>query len=263
MAWGLIRRPFINVPWTTPPILGHYLVTGGDWRAAVWGAVSIADGDGRVLPVRQGRDARRGGRPRHALSSQEPGVSERKPERLSACHETKRWLTTRRCAHLAAVGIAADGATMASRRRADHGGPIRRRRARSTRPTEFARLTGGKLTRRTPRWTRRGSPRCAGRSRAGRSTDVTVLGPESPVGTVGRHQAGRDSLQRRLPPPRILRRPPLAARRSRHRHRRRRRRRLDRDAEGLLADRVPADDAGGEVAGVRAARSRSGTSAGA
>jgi PTS system cellobiose-specific IIC component len=41
MAGGLMRRPFINVPWTTPPILGHYLVTGGDWRAAVWGAVSI------------------------------------------------------------------------------------------------------------------------------------------------------------------------------------------------------------------------------
>ncbi len=42
MSWGVIHRPFVNVPWTTPPILGHYLVTGGDWRAAVWGAVSIA-----------------------------------------------------------------------------------------------------------------------------------------------------------------------------------------------------------------------------
>ena len=41
MAAGLVRRPFINVPWTTPPVLGHYLVTGGDWRAAVWGALSI------------------------------------------------------------------------------------------------------------------------------------------------------------------------------------------------------------------------------
>lgn len=41
MAAGLIQRPFVNVPWTTPPIIGHYLVTGGDWRAAVWGAVSI------------------------------------------------------------------------------------------------------------------------------------------------------------------------------------------------------------------------------
>ena len=56
MTWGLIRRPFINVPWTTPPILGHYLVTGGDWRAAVWGVVSIADGDGGLLSVCQGRD---------------------------------------------------------------------------------------------------------------------------------------------------------------------------------------------------------------
>ena len=42
MHWNLIHRPFVNVPWTTPPIVGHYLVSGGDWRAAVWGAVSIA-----------------------------------------------------------------------------------------------------------------------------------------------------------------------------------------------------------------------------
>jgi PTS system cellobiose-specific IIC component len=42
MSWSVINRPFVNVPWTTPPIIGHYLVTGGDWRAAMWGAVSIA-----------------------------------------------------------------------------------------------------------------------------------------------------------------------------------------------------------------------------
>ena len=41
MHWSLIHKPFVNVPWTTPPIIGHYLVSGGDWRAAVWGAVSI------------------------------------------------------------------------------------------------------------------------------------------------------------------------------------------------------------------------------
>ncbi|MBI3851817.1 MAG: PTS sugar transporter subunit IIC [Verrucomicrobia bacterium] len=39
--WGVIHKPFINVPWTTPPIIGHYLVSGGDWKAAVWGAMSI------------------------------------------------------------------------------------------------------------------------------------------------------------------------------------------------------------------------------
>ncbi len=39
--WNIIHKPFVNVPWTTPPIIGHYLVTGGDWRAAVWGALSI------------------------------------------------------------------------------------------------------------------------------------------------------------------------------------------------------------------------------
>jgi PTS system cellobiose-specific IIC component len=41
MQWGVIRKPFVNVPWTTPPIIGHYLVTGGDWKAAAWGAISI------------------------------------------------------------------------------------------------------------------------------------------------------------------------------------------------------------------------------
>ncbi len=41
MDWGLVQRPFVAVPWTTPPIVGHYLVSGGDWRAALWGACSI------------------------------------------------------------------------------------------------------------------------------------------------------------------------------------------------------------------------------
>jgi len=41
MSWGIIHKPFVNVPWTTPPIIGHYLVSGGDWKAAVWGALSI------------------------------------------------------------------------------------------------------------------------------------------------------------------------------------------------------------------------------
>ena len=42
MHWNIIHKPFVNVPWTTPPIIGHYLVTGGDWKAAVWGVISIA-----------------------------------------------------------------------------------------------------------------------------------------------------------------------------------------------------------------------------
>jgi len=41
MHWNVIHKPFVNVPWTTPPIIGHYLVSGGDWKAAVWGVVSI------------------------------------------------------------------------------------------------------------------------------------------------------------------------------------------------------------------------------
>ncbi|PYJ04750.1 MAG: PTS sugar transporter subunit IIC [Verrucomicrobia bacterium] len=41
MHWNVIHRPFVNVPWTTPPIIGQYLVSGGDWKAAVWGFLSI------------------------------------------------------------------------------------------------------------------------------------------------------------------------------------------------------------------------------
>jgi PTS system cellobiose-specific IIC component len=41
MSYGVIQKPFVAVPWTTPPIIGHYLVTGGDWKAAMWGALSI------------------------------------------------------------------------------------------------------------------------------------------------------------------------------------------------------------------------------
>lgn len=41
MAANLISKPVINIPWTTPPIIGHFLATNGDWRAAVWGFVSI------------------------------------------------------------------------------------------------------------------------------------------------------------------------------------------------------------------------------
>ena len=50
MQWGVVRPPFINLPWTTPPIIGHYLVTGGDWRAAVWGALSIVIAMAVYLP---------------------------------------------------------------------------------------------------------------------------------------------------------------------------------------------------------------------
>ena len=41
MEWGMVGRPVVGIPWTTPPVVGHYLATGGDWRAATWGAASI------------------------------------------------------------------------------------------------------------------------------------------------------------------------------------------------------------------------------
>jgi PTS system cellobiose-specific IIC component len=50
MRWNVIHKPFVNIPWTTPPIVAHYLVTGGDWKAAVWGAVSIMMAAAVYLP---------------------------------------------------------------------------------------------------------------------------------------------------------------------------------------------------------------------
>lgn len=58
--WGVIHRPFVNVPWTTPPIIGHYLVTGGDWRAAVWGAISIVIAMMVYFPFARAAEARVG-----------------------------------------------------------------------------------------------------------------------------------------------------------------------------------------------------------
>lgn len=62
MSWDLIQKPFINVPWTTPPIIGHYLVSGGDWRAALWGMVSLLIAVGIYYPFAKAAErARRQG----------------------------------------------------------------------------------------------------------------------------------------------------------------------------------------------------------
>jgi cellobiose PTS system EIIC component len=59
MQSHIIHRPFVNVPWTTPPIIGHYLVTGGDWRAAAWGAASIAIAAMVYLPFARAAERQR------------------------------------------------------------------------------------------------------------------------------------------------------------------------------------------------------------
>ncbi len=59
MAWGVIPKPFVNVPWTTPPIIGHYLVCGGSWKAAVWGAVSIVIAMGVYYPFAKAAERQR------------------------------------------------------------------------------------------------------------------------------------------------------------------------------------------------------------
>lgn len=41
MYFNIIGRVVTSIPWTTPPILSGFLVTGGDWRAALWQAIEV------------------------------------------------------------------------------------------------------------------------------------------------------------------------------------------------------------------------------
>ena len=50
MQFDIISKPVAMIPWTMPPILGAFLVTGGDWRAAVWSALSLIIAAAIYLP---------------------------------------------------------------------------------------------------------------------------------------------------------------------------------------------------------------------
>lgn len=41
MYFDIIARPIANVPWVTPPIIGAYLLTGGNVPAAIWAACGL------------------------------------------------------------------------------------------------------------------------------------------------------------------------------------------------------------------------------
>lgn len=41
MEGGMLRRPCIQAPWVTPPILIGFLCTGGDIRGAIWNVIEI------------------------------------------------------------------------------------------------------------------------------------------------------------------------------------------------------------------------------
>jgi PTS system cellobiose-specific IIC component len=69
MHWNVIHKPFVNIPWTTPPIVGHYLVSGGDWRAALWGVVSIAIAAIVYLPFARAAERQRLKAERHVTTS--------------------------------------------------------------------------------------------------------------------------------------------------------------------------------------------------
>ena len=42
MKFHIIGMIVAQVPWTTPTIISGFLMTGGDWRAAVWQAIELA-----------------------------------------------------------------------------------------------------------------------------------------------------------------------------------------------------------------------------
>lgn len=49
-AWGWMSRTVVLVPWTTPPLIGPYLATAGDWRAPVVQLFIIIVGVAFYLP---------------------------------------------------------------------------------------------------------------------------------------------------------------------------------------------------------------------
>ncbi len=76
MHWNVINKPFVNVPWTTPPVIGHYLVSGGDWRAAVWGVLSIGIAMVVYFPFAKAAERQR-------LNAE--AAAARKPEKAGEC----------------------------------------------------------------------------------------------------------------------------------------------------------------------------------
>ena len=38
---GFINKTCIAIPWVTPPVLGGFLATAGDFRAAIWVVIEI------------------------------------------------------------------------------------------------------------------------------------------------------------------------------------------------------------------------------
>ncbi|WP_312503712.1 PTS sugar transporter subunit IIC [Lacrimispora sp.] len=41
MSNNVIGRAFIDIPWTTPPIINGFLMSGGDWRTTIWTGILV------------------------------------------------------------------------------------------------------------------------------------------------------------------------------------------------------------------------------
>lgn len=59
MAANIIGRPVASVPWTMPAIIGPYLITGGDWKAALWSAIEIVIAAVGYYPFLRASEAQR------------------------------------------------------------------------------------------------------------------------------------------------------------------------------------------------------------
>ncbi|RRK10191.1 PTS sugar transporter subunit IIC [Lactiplantibacillus garii] len=74
LTYGLMRAHLIGmvvaqVPWTTPTILNGFLITGGDWRAAVWQLVELIIAVGLYWPFFHAYDRQTWQRERSASAS--------------------------------------------------------------------------------------------------------------------------------------------------------------------------------------------------
>ena len=226
MHWGLIHKPFVNVPWTTPP--DHRALPGDRRRLASGGLGCRLDRDRDAVYFPFARAAERA---RLRLESRGERLLDTRSSGSGAPLRAGTELVISRSQNYAAV------TWLAMPVRVDDllDGPLRPAQS-PRRPTpqkmrtfhtaeEFARATGGKVAHRAHARSGAAGGAAPGADVSWPTTEFTVIAVRVAVGHVGRHAAGRDPPQRATTR-RASTSPACAGcRTTRHRHRLRRSRR--------------------------------------